>query len=108
MRVFALACLLSLLSGCASTDALSYRPANSTGPAWILDGEKSAAGALTIKINGKPAAAGNVNLLTGEGSASGDYEGRQVRAQCSTNEWTGEVKCMVTIGGEFAGNMSFD
>lgn len=100
--------LAALLAGCATQSTTqTYRPPEG-GDQWLVTGElNEATGMLLVKVNGATAIKGRLSVWDGSGSVAGEYQGRPMQARCNPNTWQTKVNCLVFVGSELAGELSF-
>ena len=110
MQKLAAVAVTILLTACATqAPSQGYRPANYAGAPWVISGSVNLlTGSASIDINSQRAAAGQLNLLTGDGEFSGSYQGKPVAASCITKTMFSTVTtCFVFVAGEKAATLTF-
>jgi hypothetical protein len=97
-----LAGLAMILSGCAAfTPATESHYVSADGQLRIR-GELVDSTGVKIFVNDSMVIDEHVSLLRGEGAFAGTYEGKKVRADCSTagGRRLHATSCLVAVGGE--------
>jgi hypothetical protein len=96
--------------GCSTSQRATYQIPDSSGPPWEIQARWYDVGdQLTVFINGTPVLDTSVNILSGEGSADGVYEGKKIRAEVFKSGELFQEKTVVQVfvEGKIAAEFSF-
>ena len=73
---------------------------------WQISGELFDFTNVRIFINGTKVIDRRLSLISGEGEFQGNYNGKPITANCTTNA-LGSTRCLVFVDNERAATLSF-